>query len=476
MKKTVLILIFAVILCTLTACQNGKTELIWVVPESYMPNENVVDILNDKLANMGCDYKVKFVEIKYEEDKTYTDVVKEKINSAEKIDIVYSGSPNSLENDNYNSSYYRFAVEGIFEPLGQFLDTDEGKKLLGIFPQTHIEAMMINGDIYGVNGALTTLSTDNILLLNKEKGNLQWDYNHIYSLDEVGDMLKINNSSYTTTLMLFSQYLSYSYFANYTQITNCLYINNHNEIVFVLDDNKYIDFLIKCKEMQQDGIIIDGMGEEMIHDPYLSFEDCVGGYELSKSFNNSEVRQPYSMIPLENENYIRFSNLGTGICKTSTEKEKAFELLSLCFTDKELNNLLVFGEENVDYILKDGIPTNTNRFENLRVFAFGNRLICYPLYFETENKKDDYYTAYENALFPSCMGFVFNDSSIKEKVVITNYIINDFYNSLLNTDITAEKIEMLTEEYKTLLNDNGLQDIISELTKQYIEFLSHKGE
>lgn len=182
------------------------------------------------------------------------------------------------------------------------------------------------------------------------------------------------------------------------------------------------------------------------------------------------------MIPLENENYIRFSNIGTGICTTSTEKDKAFELLSLCFTDEEINNILVFGEENVDYTLYDGIPINTDGYENIRIFTFGNRLICYPLKYETENKCEDYREAYNNALIPDCMTFVFDDSSTKEKVVITNQIINDYYNSILNEGVTPDTIETLTEEYKALLNNNGLQEIISELTKQYTEFLSHKGE
>lgn len=476
MKRAFLFLMFTAMIFSLTACQNNKTKLIWAVPEFYLPNENVVVLLNNKLSDLGNDYKVEFVGIKDEDGKTYSDIIKEKITSGDKIDILYSEAPSSLEYDNYNSAYYRFAVEGIFEPLGDLLETEAGKRLLKVFPQPHLDAMTINGEIYGINGALTTLSTDNFLFLNKENNNISWNDQQSYTFTEVCDLLKESMDSGNSTPIKFSsQYIPYYYFANCTKITDCIYIND-NDVVSVLDDREYVNFLIKCKEMQQNGIITDGAGEQLSQDYYIDFEDCVGGYELSKSLNKSEAYSPYIMIPLENENYIRFSNIGTGICTTSTEKDKAFELLSLCFTDEEINNILVFGEENVDYTLYDGIPINTDGYENIRIFTFGNRLICYPLKYETENKCEDYREAYNNALIPDCMTFVFDDSSTKEKVVITNQIINDYYNSILNEGVTPDTIETLTEEYKALLNNNGLQEIISELTKQYTEFLSHKGE
>ncbi len=476
MKKTILFLICTFLICMLTACQDNN-EIIWVVPEYYLPCENAVEILNNKLRDMGRGCKIKFVGVKDEEGKTYTDIIKDKMKSGEKMDIIYSGSPNSLEYDNYNSAYYRFAVEGIFEPLGDFIDKDTGKSLLEPFPQSHIDAMTIGGEIYGVNGSLTTMSTDNFLLVNKERSNIAWNVQKTYSLIEVCDLLNgSSNHENITPVNFSSQHVPYYYFTNCTQVTDCLYINNNNEIIFMLDDSEYISFLIKCGEMRNNGIIAKGNNGDILETSYINFEDCSGGYELSESFNKSEARSPYIMIPLENENYIRFSNIGTGICKTSEKKEKAFELLSLCFTDKEINNLLVFGEENEDYVLNDGIPTNTDGYENIRIFTFGNRLICYPLNYETENKREDYIEAYDNALIPDCMTFVFDDSPLKEKVVITNQIINDYYNSILNEGITPDTIETITDEYKALLYDNGLQDIINELTKQYTEFLSCKGE
>lgn len=271
MKRAFLFLMFTAMIFSLTACQNNKTKLIWAVPEFYLPNENVVVLLNNKLSDLGNDYKVEFVGIKDEDGKTYSDIIKEKITSGDKIDILYSEAPSSLEYDNYNSAYYRFAVEGIFEPLGDLLETEAGKRLLKVFPQPHLDAMTINGEIYGINGALTTLSTDNFLFLNKENNNISWNDQQSYTFTEVCDLLKESMDSGNSTPIKFSsQYIPYYYFANCTKITDCIYIND-NDVVSVLDDREYVNFLIKCKEMQQNGIITDGAGEQLSQDYYIDF-------------------------------------------------------------------------------------------------------------------------------------------------------------------------------------------------------------
>lgn len=56
MKRAFLFLMFTAMIFSLTACQNNKTKLIWAVPEFYLPNENVVVLLNNKLSDLGNDY------------------------------------------------------------------------------------------------------------------------------------------------------------------------------------------------------------------------------------------------------------------------------------------------------------------------------------------------------------------------------------------------------------------------------------
>lgn len=58
--------------------------------------------------------------------------------------------------------------------------------------------------------------------------------------------------------------------------------------------------------------------------------------------------------------YVRTRLYGTGIAAASENKEDAFKLLALAYTDKELANLLVYGLEGVDYILNDGVAVAPN--------------------------------------------------------------------------------------------------------------------
>lgn len=474
--KTIIYGILLIIMIAFTTgCNRTTLQLTWVVPEPYLPTEGAVEIINKKLEQMDLGCSVAFVGVPYDQEKTYTKQIKDMMAAGEKMDIIYSSSPNASANDNYNSAYYRFVKDGIFEPLGQYFDTESGQKLTEIFPPKHLNAMKINGEIYGINGALTTLSTNNLLLVNTDYGNISWDTTHIYSVDELDDLLR--NSKITSDMapfLFFSQYLSYYYYTNCNEITKCIYIANDGELVYAFDDNEYIDYLMKLKTMQNQGILVNGNGQNNYTDCYTSFEEALGGYESYDSFNNLEARKPHILIPLEKDNFTRFSNIGTGVSTSSANKDKAFELLSIAFTDPEINNLLVYGVENVDYLLQDGIPINSIGYESLRIYPFGNRLICYPLFLESLNKKSDYFKAYDNAFVPEHLGFVFDDSNIKEQVVITNQITADFYNVLLDSDVKADDVKKLADEYGMQLSQNGIMKIFNEIQTQYETYLKEK--
>lgn len=472
LKVTICSILLIIMIAFTIGCDRTTLQLIWVVPEPYLPTEGAVEIINKKLEQMDLGCSVAFVGVPYDQEKTYTKQIKEMMSADEQMDIIYSSSPNALDNDNYNSAYYRFVKEGIFEPLGQYFDTEFGQKLTEIFPPKHLNAMKINDEIYGINGALTTLSTDNLLLVNTDYGNISWDTTNIYTIDEIGDVL--GNSKTTSNIapfLFFSQYLSYYYYTNCTEITKCVYITNDGKLVYAFDDNEYINYLMKLKTLQNQGILVNGNGQNNYSDCYTSFEESLGGYELYSSFNDTEVHKPYKLIPMEKDNFTRFSNIGTGVSTSSANKDKAFELLSIAFTDPEINNLLVYGVENVDYLLKDGIPINSIGYESLRIYPFGNRLICYPLFLESLNKKSDYFNAYNNAFVPEYLGFVFDDSKIKEQVVITNQITVNFYNTLLDSDVKAEDVKKLVDEYSKQLNQNGIMEIFNEIQTQYETYL-----
>ncbi len=472
-KRIVYCLIIMLVSFLLSNCNDYREVLVWVVPDAYAPSKSVVNAINNELNQNNYDFLVKFIEIPYDTENTYTEQVKSLLNSGEKVDIIYSGSPNSYELDEYNSSYYRFIKEGIFEPLNQFMNTNSGKSLLEAFPEKHLKAMKVNDEIYGINGSLTTLATDNILLVNQDNGNILWEHDHIYTLNEITKVMeKAIFSKDISPLKMYSQHLSYYYFKNSVEVTKCLYIDGE-KVIFNLDDKEYIKYLKWLKRMMDKNIVTNG--DENSNEYYASFDDCLGGYELYNSFNKNEIKKPYFIIPMESDKYIRFSNIATGISTSSTNKDKAFELLTLCFTNAKINNLLVFGEEGKDYTLENGFPINTDRSENLRIFAFGNRFICYPLYFESNEKSSEYLQAYENAQTPESLGFVFDDSSVKTQVVATNQATDEFLKILASSEITGNDVDELINKYKTIINKNGLQDIIDELNYQYTLWLSEEG-
>lgn len=136
--------------------------------------------------------------------------------------------------------------------------------------------------------------------------------------------------------------------------------------------------------------------------------------------------------------------------------------------------MLVFGVENQDYYLNEGIPINTDGYERLRIFSFGNRLICYPLFYESENKKNDFELAYQNAVIPDSLGFVFDDSGVKKEVVKTSELIDELLLHLSHSDITTDETPNIINEYMRAIEDNGLYDIIFDLQFQYSQWMKNR--
>ena len=469
MKRFTFMFIFVIISTSLffSGCKENNVELVWVIPESYAIGEDAKNGLNFRLNELGVDYTVRFIEVPNDGETTYTERILQMIEDGEKMDIIYSNSPNSFSLEKFNSAYYRFIQLGIFSPIDEYFSTEIGQKLYNIMPEKHWEALRVNNQIYGINGSLSTLSTDNVLYVNSANGNVDFGNKTVSNFTDFStSFLNSDFNEDVEPIWFFPQYLSYYYFCNCLQITDCLYVNSSNEVIFALDDEKYLDYLYECKQLQDKKILINGQIEDKSN-YYASFEDILGGYALADSFNNYAQSENYYIIPCESDNYVRFSNIATGIYSGSSNKKAAFELLALTQTDEDLNNLLVFGVNGIDYKLNGDIPTYTNRHEYLRVFPFGNRFICYPMLFETAYKSKDYIIAYEMADVPDCLGFVFDDTEYKECIVTTNLLMDELQNVIMSDEIECKDISEIISAYKNEMINSGIYSIADEISRQY---------
>lgn len=470
LSKSILVITVVIVFAFfVNGCQNSSNVLVWVVPDLFVPSDACQRRINDHLKESGLDYSVKFVGIQSDFDNTYTQKVLEYIDSGEKADIIFSGSPDTFSLEPYNSAYYRFYKLGIFEPLTQFMDSELGQELINMMPEQIWDTLKIDGKIYGVNGALTSLNADTFYLVNHKYNIPKHDieYNNMYEV-----IREANLPDHVAPLRFHSDYLSYKYcISGCTYLTESVFISADNEIECCLTNSDYIDYIKRCKNLQEDAILVNANGDDNIYDEYyLSIDNIIGGNCLYYSYNEQVEDAEYYLIPAFSGGSLQFSNLATGVYAGSDNKKEAFEVLALSQLNSDINDLLVFGMEGEDYKLEEGRIRESTSLENMRIFPFGNRMICHPFQFETKTKADLYKAAYKNARVYDSFGFVFDDSNVKREVVATNAAIREFTEAVLSTDVSYQNIDTLVEECYNKLKELGVEKIVHEAKEQYEKF------
>jgi len=172
MKKGKVILIFLLIILTLTfsACKkkdndkNGDLEndnfddkeiqdtdedniITWGVPELYRISDEALSEVNKRLEKMGYDFTLKIVQL---DSLYYHDDIEEYEEENGPLDIVFTGF--TPEED--GQKILELIKTGYYIPLDEYLNTDQGEKLLELYDEKLWESVKVDDSIYTIpNGA-----------------------------------------------------------------------------------------------------------------------------------------------------------------------------------------------------------------------------------------------------------------------------------------------------------------------------------
>jgi len=161
---------------------------------------------------------------------------------------------------------------------------------------------------------------------------------------------------------------------------------------------------------------------------------------------------------------------GFAISKTSKNPERALMFLELLNSDKYINNLFNFGEENVHYK-----KTGDNRIEPVPDagysmvglnWMYGNQFLNYLLPGEPDDKWEQF-DKFNNEATPSkALGFVFNEEPVKKEVSAVNAVNSEFgsiYWGVVDPEVYIPK-------YQEKLKAAGIERIHEEVKKQFEEW------
>ncbi|MBQ8966960.1 DUF3502 domain-containing protein [Ruminococcus sp.] len=439
----------------------NKAVLTWLT-DSY---ERYELELNDYLYNNNYDYVICFKEIDAfsanTPDSTYLDVIENMVNSGENFDILCNFGV-CLGADAVSNSYYYLSEKGIYEPLDDYITDEKYSDYYKLLPQKYWDSYKYQGKIYGVDNSYSTLYSDygiaiyNDLLTEsgidpKTFGQSLSESSQAYKTlyDKTGKSVNFYRSFFTEDILT----------ANY--IVSGIAISDGNVInVFEQPETKaYYDIL---KALADDNYITINSDSDFMASGYDVQDKGTNG-EIIRN-DNTGITKIYNQI----NNYICTPTNAIGVYSKSANKDLAVDALLNVVFNKEINNIITFGIEGEQYVLKDGIvemnDVDENNISSSVDITFNNPLISYQCYQQNDEIISfDYYDLYEEAEYLEDVGFLFDGSNIADTY-------NNVVSKIMEFNPASDDMDSYLTDFNKQLDEAGLQMVLDEINKQLGEY------
>lgn len=464
-KLLVSALIFSLFCCT--GCSTAKqttdkkekvTKLVWQSEQRFWEHQ---DYFNQVLKEKGYPYEVEFV-------------TSETVKKDQTVDLLETGIPTWAET--YDTD--KDILEGRLLPLDDYLNTKEGKKIKEAVPQKIWDSYKIDGKQYSVisPGILphkTVYVWDKVLA---EKYNIHpetWGEN-IWEHKE--ELLKVaegeekegrKNFTAVSGLLLYMEDISETTRALGTRYP-IIFRENTEEVKaeFLYETPEYKKNLIGTREFYDLGLWKPEIEFEKETECFLSLEtqfrtkNAYLGFEEPNFWDTHEMKEFYTETIWE----LSLGFVETGITTASKQPDKAFDLLCALYTDKDLVNAIMWGnDENYEVVDGKAVKPMSNG-EYIPSLAAGNQLLGYVEVNEDSNLKEIYSKEFEKTKVSKASGFRFSGKGLEEnleKIAELDQIVFS-----VSGEKSIADMEQTIEKYKQA----GINKVIAEWNRQFSEW------
>ncbi|MBQ9709071.1 MAG: ABC transporter substrate-binding protein [Clostridia bacterium] len=178
----------------------------------------------------------------------------------------------------------------------------------------------------------------------------------------------------------------------------------------------------------------------------------------------------------------------SAVSYTSDHPTRALKFLNLLYKDKTLYNMIVYGREGTDYIVKErdanNQPTQIEVFKTAKYkvnnsWAYGNQFMAYPTVKQPKTVWEDTVEFQNEAVKSVAYGFIFNEEPVAAEIANCVNVYSGYYMQLINNtdpylNSGAGKDKHFYEEFIQALKSAGSDKIIAELKSQFASYLANK--
>ncbi len=444
-------------------------EIIWTVPSGYCDLNQYADKLNQRLAEDGYDFSVAF---EYLPENGYREAVGKRIAEGS-TDIAFLGFES--ECDNAPAALIR---ERNLEELTSFLGSGEGAALWDFYREEVWDTVRVDGGIYSLPNQCAVCG-GNCFAFNKEVFSGEDIAGFDGSMETFGKLAEILSRSDLSqvqypfvcrrSLQDAAQMGGYEYRCGaFISLTT-------GEVFNPYETEAMRTFLFTMQSLYQNGCLGEnGAAYEM--DPKRREQAAAERDFGVWSGNIAEtavqemkddmicVQSPYSLVSTV--------SAGTGVSRYAPNKEAALTLLTLLYTDAEYGNLLLLGEEGVDYVLTDGYLCALSG-ENKSVFVqellTGIYDNIHPAVGDTlpVNRRQTRFEIYDSDVRMNSviLGFQENTEGMEDRLAAV-YEVAEQYADIWKEEDLERAIEEAAEAYRAA----GGNQIVEEIGRQIEEW------
>lgn len=375
-------------------------------------------------------------------------------------------------------------------PLDSLLQSS-GKDILKIVEsgQALGSGSIVRGKTYGLHVPSDDHGNGGGIWIPKrylEEVSFPFEENHIYSMKELSALWEKLKSKYPFSYPLGqitsgNMFSTHSFFGQSVETAaselNTGYVREDGTVADFYESKLYYQFLEQMRDWYAAGYIYpdsaftDSMNTDLLRDKIIL------SIPLSSSpgtFSDSIMNEKIVCLRTNEVTYGPASSHGIfwTIPSTSAAPQAAMRFLNLMYTDKRIVNLLMWGIEGVDYVIKDaekGIiaypeesSAGTKRYYN-PLGLYGNPSLSYSLNTDEYKKACKEYSAIANPVGMEYADFTFLSSSVSVEIAKVQQVISRYLPVL---ESGSAELESNYADFVQELKAAGVDKIIAEKQRQ----------
>lgn len=480
----------------LTACgggtgkndgEQGKYEQVTYAYATFnnIPSEEDLDVVEEKIneitrEKIGAEVTLMPISI-----ADYSSKVSLALQGGEKVDVYQSVG----DFNNYVSMDMAYDMTEILEQYG--------KETVEVVSKEWLSACTNDDKIYGVPTMKPVALTPMVIYREDIAEELQIDMSKISSMEDMTDVLQKVKEAYPNMIPLAPvQTGEIGVSVNYGEV-DFLTDDRYSPVGVLIGDDLTVKdlyssdlFKERCElvrnwyennlVMQDSATTTSAAAELMSSGNYFCY---IAAYSYPEEDTAASLQAQCGTYPIAakqiGESYLSTGDLNAiswMIASTTDVPEAAMKFLNLTFTDKDVINLLIYGIEGRDYVMKEdgtvaypeGEDASTVPYTaQLSCGTLGNFFLMYPT--EGTNPESLEWELEQNktAKTSPAMGFTFDSSSVKTQYSAVKNVISQYLPGLICGSLDPDTE---IEKFVNALKDAGYEDILKAKQEQLNEW------